>query len=164
MVAEQYPDAIVEIWAQDEARFGLIPSTRRIWARRGHRPLASSRRRYEWGYLYGFVHPRSGRTEWVLGSTVNVDAMSKVLADFAVQVGAGPKKRVIVVWDGAGWHTSPKLRVPEGIHVVQLPAYSPELQLGQRQLRRRAHRPRPRRPLLGDCARLPEGARAKPAR
>lgn len=54
--------------------------------------------------------------------------MNQVLEEFAKQCGAGPKQRIVVVWDGAGWHTSPKLRVPEGIHFVQLPAYSPELQ------------------------------------
>lgn len=36
--------------------------------------------------------------------------------------------------------------------------------VGQRQLRRRAHWPRPRRPLLGHRPRLPEGARAEPPR
>ena len=54
--------------------------------------------------------------------------MSGVLEHFARQVGAGPDKRVVVVWDGAGWHSSKLLRVPEGLHLVQLPPYSPELQ------------------------------------
>lgn len=128
MVAKAHPAAAVEVWAQDEARFGLIPSTRRIWARKGRRPLSCSRRRYEWGYLYGFVHPHTGRGEWVVGTTVNVEAMNQVLQEFAKAVGAGPKKRVIIVWDGAGWHTSDRLEVPEGIHLAQLPSYSPELQ------------------------------------
>ncbi len=30
--------------------------------------------------------------------------------------------------DGAGWHTSGEVEVPQGIHLIQLPAYSPELQ------------------------------------
>jgi transposase len=32
-----------------------------------------------------------------------------------------------MIWDGAGFHTSKQLRVPENISLVQLPAYSPEL-------------------------------------
>ena len=32
-----------------------------------------------------------------------------------------------MIWDGAGFHTSKQLRVPENITLVQLPAYSPEL-------------------------------------
>lgn len=90
--------------------------------------MACARRRYQWRYVYGFVHPKSGRTEWCIGTTVSVEAMSGVLEHFARQVGAGPDKRVVVVWDGAGWHSSKLLRVPEGLHLVQLPPYSPELQ------------------------------------
>ena len=30
--------------------------------------------------------------------------------------------------DGAGWHTEPGLAVPEGIRLVYLPPYTPELQ------------------------------------
>ena len=30
--------------------------------------------------------------------------------------------------DGAGWHTEPGLAVPEGIRLIYLPAYTPELQ------------------------------------
>lgn len=125
---EAHPGAVVEVWAQDEARFGLIPSYRRVWAPRGRRPLASSRRRYQWAYLYGFVHPASGRTEWMIGNTVNVTAINHVLAHFARAVGVGPKKRIVLVWDGAGWHSSRKIIVPDGLHLVSLPPYSPELQ------------------------------------
>ena len=30
--------------------------------------------------------------------------------------------------DGAGWHTEPNLKVPQGIRIVYLPRYSPQLQ------------------------------------
>ncbi len=33
----------------------------------------------------------------------------------------------MVNWDGAGFHTSQKLRVPANVTLIQLPAYSPEL-------------------------------------
>jgi len=32
-----------------------------------------------------------------------------------------------MVWDGAGFHTSKQLKVPDHVTLVQLPAYSPEL-------------------------------------
>jgi transposase len=32
------------------------------------------------------------------------------------------------VIDQAGWHISQKLKIPEGIHLLPLPSYSPELQ------------------------------------
>lgn len=58
--------------------------------------------------------------------------MSAVLKQFAADVGAGPKRRVVVVIDGAGWHKAKDLEIPEGVHLVFLPPYSPELQPAER--------------------------------
>lgn len=58
--------------------------------------------------------------------------MSAVLKEFAEEAGLGPKRRAVVVLDGAGWHTAGDLVVPEGVHLVKLPAYSPELQPAER--------------------------------
>jgi transposase len=44
----------------------------------------------------------------------------------------GEKKRIALVVDRAGWHSSEKVQVPEGIHLIFLPAYSPELQQYER--------------------------------
>ncbi len=41
---------------------------------------------------------------------------------------AGPDRRIILVLDRAGWHSSQTLVVPDGIQLVFLPPYSPELQ------------------------------------
>lgn len=87
-----------------------------------------SRRRYLWRYVFGFVHPATGRTEWWITTTVSAEGMSQVLALFAAAVGAGPLRRIVVVLDGAGWHTADTLVVPEGLHLVFQPPYSPELQ------------------------------------
>lgn len=32
-----------------------------------------------------------------------------------------------MIWDGAGCHTSPKLKVPQNISLLPLPPYSPGL-------------------------------------
>ena len=79
-------------------------------------------------YLYAFVHPTSGAVQWFSGSTVGTDLFAEILAGFARAVGAGSKKLVMLVLDGAGWHVSPDLAVPEGIRLVFLPSDSPELQ------------------------------------
>ena len=36
-------------------------------------------------------------------------------------------EHAVMIWDGAGFHRSKQLRVPENISLVQLPPYSPEL-------------------------------------
>ena len=39
---------------------------------------------------------------------------------------------MVLVLDQARWHISDKLEVPEGIHLMFLPPYSPELQPAER--------------------------------
>jgi hypothetical protein len=112
----------------DEHRVGLKPIVRRVWARRGQRAVVRVRPRYQWRYLSAFVHPASGRTWWLLLPTVRVELFSLALAEFARAVGAGPGRWIVLVLDGAGWHTGRAVEVPEGIALAFLPAYSPELQ------------------------------------
>lgn len=131
-VQAQHPTATVELWAEDEARLGLKPILRRVWSPRGQRPIAVVKPRYEWSYVYAFVQPQTGATEWWLVPTVRTSVMSQVLAAFAQAVGAGPTKRIVIVWDQAGWHGSKALVIPEGIHLVALPAHTPELQPAER--------------------------------
>jgi transposase len=79
-------------------------------------------------YLVGFVHPASGHTVFHLATTVSVPLFEAELAGFAQQVGASPHKQIVLVLDGAGWHSSVRLRVPEHVHLLFLPPHSPELQ------------------------------------
>jgi transposase len=50
------------------------------------------------------------------------------LAAFARAAGASPRKQIVLVLNRVGWHTSVRLRVPEHVHLLFLPPYSPELQ------------------------------------
>jgi len=127
-VATAFPQATVELWAVDEHRIGLKPILKKGWALPGHRPLAPVEHRYNWRYLVGFVHPASGRTVWHLATTVNIELFSVELDAFAQAVGASPTKQIVLVLDGAGWHASSKVRVPEHVHLLFLPPHSPELQ------------------------------------
>lgn len=129
---EAYPGAKVELWAEDEARLGLKPVIRRVWAPVGDRPTARVKRGYEWTYLYGFVRPTSGEVYWLILPTVNKELFSMALQEFAKEVGVGEDKHVLLVLDQAGWHTSGEVEVPEGLHLEFLPSSSPELQPAER--------------------------------
>jgi hypothetical protein len=122
----------VEVWAHDQARRGLKPIARRVWARRGQRPLAVSTQGYEWSYVYGFVHPQDGRTQWLILPEVNTAAMQLALREFARAEGLGPRKHVVLVLDGAPWHRTPKLVCPRSLHLAFLPPCTPELQPAER--------------------------------
>jgi hypothetical protein len=105
---------------------------RRVWCRRGQRPQAVVQHRYQWCYLYAFVQPSSGRTFWLLLPTVSVLAFNLALAEFAEAVGAGSGRQILLVCDGAGWHVSPQVQLPAGVHLHVLPPYSPELPPAER--------------------------------
>ena len=129
---EAHPKAEVELWAEDEARLGLKPVIRRVWAPVGKRPVARFKRGYKWTYLYGFVRPQSGEVYWLILPTVNTELFSMALREFAKEVGAGKDKRVLLVVDRAGWHTGKGVEIPEGIHLEFLPPGSPELMPAER--------------------------------
>jgi hypothetical protein len=105
---------------------------RLVWSPRGQRPRATVQHRYQWCYLYAFVHPQSGQTWWLLLPTVSIAAFTLSLSEFAQAVGAGAGKQILLVLDGAGSHVSPQVQMPTGVHLHFLPPYSPELQPAER--------------------------------
>jgi transposase len=127
-VAAAFPRARVELWAVDEHRIGLKPLLTKVWTLDEGRPLAPVEHRFAWRYLVGFVHPASGRTVFHLATSVSVALFEVELAAFARAVGAGPRRQIVLVLDRAGWHASLRVRVPEHVHLLFLPPYSPELQ------------------------------------
>lgn len=80
-IEEAYPEAEVQLWAQDEARLGLKPVMRKVWAPVGERPVARFKRGYKWTYLYGFVRPESGEVFWLILPTVNTELFSMALEE-----------------------------------------------------------------------------------
>ena len=105
---EAYPTAKVELWCEDEMRLGLKPIIRKVWSPIGERPRVLVHQRYEWTYLYAFARPTSGEVHWLVLSTVSAEVFSLVLGNFAKEVGAGRRKRILLVFDQAGWHTAKK--------------------------------------------------------
>ncbi|MBI5929820.1 MAG: hypothetical protein HY862_10955 [Chloroflexi bacterium] len=58
--------------------------------------------RYEWLYVYGFVHPSSGRSFWLLMPTVSIPAFSVALHAFATFAQAGETTDLRLLVDRAG--------------------------------------------------------------
>jgi transposase len=55
----------------------------------------------------------------------NTEAMQAHLAAIGREV--SPGAHAVLVLDGAAWHTTPKLRIPDNISLLPLPRYAPEL-------------------------------------
>ena len=78
--------------------------------------------------MIAFVQPSSGEVFWYIANGVPKPFFEALLALFAREAGAGRDRIILLVLDNEGWHTEPGLRVPEGVRLVYLPPYSPELQ------------------------------------
>jgi transposase len=116
----------VRVWVADEHRYGLIPVVRRCWSLRGLRPTAPYRTKYEWGYLYSALEVDGDHAaEFLCLPGVSL-AMSRL---FLERLAArDPQAEHVVIWDQAGFHPQAERHdVPERIHLLALPPYSPEL-------------------------------------
>lgn len=115
----------VRVFFMDEARLGQQGTLTRVWAPRGSRPTAVKQTRYEWVYLYAAVEPATGASVALQAPEVNTQTMSVYLGMVSAEL--GPKEHAVLIMDGAGWHKSKRLVVPENITILILPPYSPEL-------------------------------------
>jgi transposase len=115
----------VRVWFMDEARFGQQGTTTDVWAKRGSRPRAVRQTRYEWVYLYAAVEPATGASAALLAPNVDTPTMNAFLRILDAERKAG--EHFVLVMDRAGWHKGRDLALPDGITVLLLPPYSPEL-------------------------------------
>lgn len=123
-----HPETRIDIFASDEHRIGLKPVIRRVWAPVGERPTALGHHRFDWLYVTAFVAPSSGETFWYIANGVSKPLFEALLALFARDTGAGKDRIILLLIDNAGWHTQQGLSVPDGIELIYLPPYTPELQ------------------------------------
>lgn len=115
----------------DEHRVGLKPILRRVWSRRGQRPQVMVRPRYEWLYVYAFVCPETGETEFWLVPEANTETYGLILKAFLRK----RRQAVLLVLDQAGWHVAQAtqaLQEQGRLELRYLPSHSPELQPAER--------------------------------
>jgi len=91
-------------------------------------PIAPGHHRFDWLYVTAFVSPASGETFWYVHDGVSKPFFEALLRTFAREAGAGLHRTIILVLDNAGWHGEAGLNIPEGVRLVFLPPYTPELQ------------------------------------
>lgn len=115
----------VDVWFQDEARFGQQNTTTRLWAERGSRPRAVKQQQFEYAYLFGSVCPTRGIGEAVVVPWVNKEIMIEHLKQISAVTEKG--RHAVVVMDGAGWHTNDIAEQFDNVSIIKLPPYSPEL-------------------------------------
>lgn len=121
---EQKDERPLKLFFEDEARFGRINIVGNCWVAEGTRATVTQQMVREYLYAYTSVCPETGENFSIISPVNNTEAMNKFLDAFAKTYN---HYRIILCFDGAGWHRSKTLNLPENIQTVQLPAYSPEL-------------------------------------
>ena len=114
----------IRVMFHDEARFGRISDPRRCWAPFPWRPVVHAAVVQEFTYAYAAVSPHDGVLDSLILPAVGTEMMSLFLEEVSVR---HPDEFIVMIMDGAGWHTARKLHVPDNMHIRYLPPYSPEL-------------------------------------
>ncbi|UCD30677.1 MAG: IS630 family transposase [Planctomycetota bacterium] len=124
-MAQEHTKKRIEVWFQDEARFGQQGTITRKWGRTGSRPPAIKQTQYDWLYVLGAACPETGQTVGLISPHVNTEVMNTFLDQFAKQI--DPEVHAVMIWDQAGYHGGRNLKIPDNIDIIPLPPYSPEL-------------------------------------
>jgi transposase len=124
-IAQAHPGRRLRVFFQDEARFGQQGTLTNVWAPKGSRPTAVRQTQYQYLWVLGAVCPETGRGEGLLSPRLNTEVVQIFLQQFSATL--APDEQAVMIWDGAGFHTSSTLQVPENISLLRLPPYSPEL-------------------------------------
>lgn len=96
-----------------------------MWAPKGSRPTAVRQTQYAYVYVIGAACPETGQAEAIIAPYLDTQIINQFLDQFSRALPSDVQ--AVLVWDGAGYHRSKQLVVPDNITLVSLPAYSPEL-------------------------------------
>lgn len=109
---------------QDEAGFGRINKPKRCWCVKGMRPSTPCHHIREYRYAYGAVEPRTGESCFWVMPYCNTQWMNAFLTQLSTQYA---DDIILLVCDGARWHKSAGLIIPENIQITYIPPYTPEM-------------------------------------
>ena len=79
---------------------------------------------HEYTYAYASCEPATGTMDALILPQVNTQCMQIFLGTVATR---HITDHIVMVTDGAGWHSSKKLVAPPNIRLLPLPPYAPEL-------------------------------------
>ena len=109
---------------EDEAGFGRINKPRYCWCRKGLRPTVPCHHIREYRHVYGAVEPLTGESFFLILPYCNTDCMNVFLQNLSK---AYPNDFILMLCDGAAWHKSKALKIPENIELFFLPPATPEM-------------------------------------
>ena len=114
----------VNLYFQDESRFGLMTHIGRCLTAKGIKPIVKYQHAFKNTYLYGSFSPIDGDSFVYEIEGTTSEIFYKYLVEFSKY---RPKELKIVVIDNAGFHSMKNFEIPHNIRLIRIPPYSPEL-------------------------------------
>ena len=109
---------------QDEAGFGRINKPKNCWCVKGIRPAVPCHRIREYRYAYGAVDPIEGDSFFLIMPYCNTECMQTYLNELSKEF---RNDIIVLICDGAAWHKSGKLKIPDNMAILFIPPYTPEM-------------------------------------
>ncbi len=110
--------------AQDEGRFGRVNIPKASWAPLWMRPNVPKQVVRQSFYAYCAVVPELGKISSLILPFGNTEMMNIFLENVSNEFS---DNEIIMQVDGAGWHRSKTLNIPDNIYFIMQPPYSPEV-------------------------------------
>ena len=114
----------IRLMFQDEAGFGRINKPKYCWCGEGIRLSVPCHHIREYRYTYGAVEPMTGDGYFLVMPYCNTVCMNIFLKQLSERYS---EDIILLCCDGAAWHKSAGLELPENIFLFHIPPYTPEM-------------------------------------
>lgn len=118
------PYSSVNLYVQDESRFGLFTRNGRALTAKGVKPICTYQHKFENTYLFGAFSPINGDSLLLEMPYCNSACFQVFLNEMSSQ---NPSEFKVVLLDNGAFHKARILVIPPNIALIFLPPYSPEL-------------------------------------
>jgi transposase len=118
------------VFTSDETRVEWNTLKRRAWLKKGKKTIIKEKREKNYQNFIGFLNLVSGEDLLYQLDWQNQEHIIPVLTSLVERY---PNKKIIIIWDNAGFHRGKKIRELlgkgnklENIHLIWLPPYAPD--------------------------------------
>ncbi|MBK8444972.1 MAG: transposase [Sphingobacteriales bacterium] len=121
LLSVSFPYKTVNLYFQDESRFGMFTRNGKILTSKGIKPICPYHQVFKSTYLFGSFSPLDGDNFLMEMSLCNAQTFQVYLNELSKH---RPSEYKILVLDNAAFHKAKKLNIPENIGMIFLPPYS----------------------------------------
>lgn len=114
----------INLYFEDESRFGLLTVLRRMITAKGIKPVAPFLHRFDNLYLFGAFSPLTGDRCLLEMPHCNSHTFQVFINHLSLQ---NSKEFKILILDNGAFHHATSLQIPDNMAFIFLPPYSPEL-------------------------------------